>query len=123
MVKFTIPAKVKPLNSEATKKVYKTYLNRIAAFDLDSVEKVVENPEDVIKIIDVLVSVEDDVEKKKQEARIYYSALFFVLYEHPFLSDPENILRISFQRFRPKTTTGGEKWLPVQEFKNKSLKE
>jgi hypothetical protein len=118
MTKFVIPAKVKPLNSEATKKVYKTYLNRLSAFDIDSIEKVLANPEDTIQAIDILVAIEDDVEKKKQEARIYYSALFYVLYEHPFLSDPENILRLSFQRFRPKKTTSGEKWIPVNQFKN-----
>ena len=115
--KFTLPKKVKPV-SPATQKVYKTYLNRLAAFETDSVEKVLTNPEDTIQAIDILIAVEDELEKKKQEARIYYSALFFALYENPFLEDPENILRLSFQRFRPKSTSKGEKWVPVNQYKN-----
>jgi hypothetical protein len=115
--KFTLPEKVKPV-AVATKKVYKTYLNRLASFDIDSIEKVLTRPEDVIEVIDILIAVEDDLEKRKQEARIYYSALFFALYENPFLEDPENILRVSFQRFRPKSTSSGEKWVPISQYKN-----
>ena len=122
MSKFTLPENVKPV-SDSTEKVYKTHLNHLAARGFDSVQKVVANPEEVNTIIETLVKKVDDVEKRKQQARIYYSALFFVLYEHPFLNDPDNILRKGFHRFRPKTTTTGEKWLPVEVYKKKSSQE
>jgi hypothetical protein len=113
---FTLPAKVKPV-SAATAKVYKTYLNRLAAFDITSVGDILARPVEVNEVIEILASVEDDIEQKKQQARIYYSAVFYVLYENPFLEDPQNVLRLGFQRYRPKTTTSGEKWLPVDKYK------
>lgn len=112
---FTLPDTAKPLNSETTKKIYKRHLNRLAALDFDTIEKIVAAPEDVIQAIDLFVSFEKDKEKRKAEARVYYSAVFYVLYEHPFLKDPENILRISFQRFRPNL--GDKKWVPLEEYK------
>jgi len=115
---FTLPAKVKPV-SPATAKVYKTYLNRLAAFDITSVGDILTNPVDVNEAIEILASVEDDKEQKKQQARIYYSAVFFVLFENPFLEDPQNVLRLGFQRYRPKSTVSGEKWIPIDKFKKK----
>ena len=115
--KFTIPDNVKPV-SAASKKVYKTYLNRIAAFEIDSIEKVLLHPEDVNEVIDMLIHFEENLEQKKQQARIYYSAIFYVLYQHPFLEDPDNVLRMGFQRYRPGKTSSGEKWLPVEKFKS-----
>lgn len=118
---FTLPDSVKPV-AEASKKIYKTYLNRLAAFEIDSIEKILMYPDDVNQIIEVLVGFEDDLEKKKAEARIYYSAVFFVLYEHPILKDPENVLRLGFQRYRPATTKTGEKWVPVEVYKKNQEK-
>lgn len=113
---FTLPDSVKPV-ADKTKKIYKTYLNRLAAFEIDSMEKILMYPEDINQIVEMLVSFEEDEEKRKAEARIYYSAVFFVLYNHSSMKDPENPLRLGFQRYRPASTTKGEKWQSVEQYK------
>lgn len=116
--RFSLPEKVKPLKSKATERVYKTYLNRLALFDIDSVEKILMYPDDVVSIIKDICSMTDGEENAKQEARIYYSAVFFVLYGHPILEDPHNPLRLGFQACLPSKTSKGEDWKPSEQYKN-----
>lgn len=119
---FTIPSSVKPV-SASTARVYKTYLNRIAAFDIDSVEKILMYPEDVVTAIDFILEMEDGTEEVvKQTGRVYYSAVFYVLYGHPTLTDPENVLRLGFQKQMPSKTTSGDKWVSADSYKKSQQK-
>ena len=116
---FTLPPSVKPV-SAATARVYKSHLNRLAAFEIDSVEKILMYPDDVVTAIDLIVEMEDgDKEAVKHKARIYYSAVFFALYGHPLLSDPVNPLRLGFQKYMPSKTNTGEDWVSSEKFKAK----
>lgn len=117
---FTLPASVKPV-STSTAKLYKSHLNRLSAFGLDSVETILQNPEDVVTAIDLIMEMEDGtVEEVKHKARVYYSAVFYALYGQPLLSDPVNPLRLGFQKFAPSLTSTGEKWMTADKFKSQN---
>lgn len=108
---FQIPDTAKSV-SPTWKRTYNKYLNRIAEIsDIDTIDKVLADPHSVIDAIDLLILVEDDnSEKQKNEARVYYSALFYVLYGQPSLKEPNNIFRKNFHRFDP-TLSGGKTWV------------
>lgn len=107
---FQIPDTAKSV-SPTWKRTYGKYLNRIAEIsDIDTIQKVLKNPKTVIDAIDLLILVEDDLEKQKYQARVYYSALFYVLYGQPILKKQKNIFRKNFHRFNP-TLTGDKEWV------------
>ena len=70
----------KPL-SKVSIKIYKSLLNRLAQAEIDTKAKLVENPEEVISIIDFVV--EGEGEMANAEKRKYYSAIFYALDEYP----------------------------------------
>jgi hypothetical protein len=114
---FIVPDDAKPI-AAGTARNYKRYLNRIAMLSgIDTVDKVVEEPQSVIDAIDILIVMEDDKEKQKQEARVYYSALFYALFSHPILKTPDNIFRRNFHRFNPSKTSDGNTWKSVSDFR------
>ena len=113
---FTLPASVKPV-SPTTARVYKSHLNRLSAFGLDSIETILQNPEDVVTAIDLIMEMEDGtVEEVKHKARGYYSAVFYALYGQPLLTNPVNPLRLGFQKFAPNLTNKGEKWVSKDKY-------
>ena len=117
---FVMPEKVKPTVSAGTARVYKTHLNRLSEYGCDSVEYILKYPRDVVSIIESICEMEDGTpEEVKQTARVYYSAVFFVLYGHPMLSDPDNPLRRGFRKQSPSKTVSGDDWLPIEKFKAK----
>lgn len=113
---FSLPEKVKPV-APGTEKIYKLHLNRLAAFGVSSVEDILNDPVSVNETIEILTAFEDDDEKRKTSARLYYSSIFYVLYENPVLQNPKSILRQGFQRYPPSKTNNGEKWVSVEQFK------
>jgi hypothetical protein len=70
----------KPL-SKISIKIYKSLLNRLAQAEIDTKAKLIENPEEVITIIDFVVEGEGEV--ANSEKRKYYSAIFYALDEYP----------------------------------------
>jgi hypothetical protein len=67
--------------SKVTIKIYKSLLNRLAQAEIDTKKKLLENPEEVITIIDLVVEGEGEV--ANAEKRKYYSAIFYALDESP----------------------------------------
>lgn len=119
---FQIPptAKTVALN---TVKIYNRHLNRIAEISgVDTIEKIVERPEDVVDSIKLLVFMEDDETKRRASARIYFSAVFYVLFGHPYVSQPQNLLRKSFHEFDPTVSANNTKWVQLAAFKKMSPK-
>jgi len=67
--------------SKVSIKIYKSLLNRLAQAEIDTKEKLAENAEEVIAIIDFVVEGEGEV--ANAEKRKYYSAIFYALHEYP----------------------------------------
>lgn len=103
---FTLPPHPKPV-SATTAKIYKSYLNRLAILEIDSVEKIVSDPYDTVVAIDILTMMFDDEEERKKESRYYYSAVFYVLYGQPILKEPDNELRKGFAKNNPSVLKDG----------------
>lgn len=119
---FEIPATAKPVALN-TAKIYNRHLNHIAEISgVDTIAKIVSNPEDVIDSIKILILMEDDDVKRRAMARMYYSAIFYVLFGHPYLSRPNNILRKSFHEFDPTLTANNTKWVQLAAFKKNQAK-
>lgn len=119
---FQIPASAK-LVSLNTAKIYNRHLNRIAEISaVDTIEKIVQRPEDVVDSIKLLVFMEDDETKRRANARMYFSAVFYVLFGHPYVSQPQNLLRKSFHEFDPTLTANNTKWVQLAAFKKNQAK-
>ena len=108
---FTLPPTTKPV-SIATAKIYKTYLNRLSDLEIDNIQKILENPYDTVVAIDLLTLLFDDEEERKRESRLYYCAVFFVLYGQPILQEPDNELRKGFVKNNPSVIKDGVAWKP-----------
>lgn len=74
MVKFEIGPSTKSL-SDGTKKVYTSYLNKIAAKGYTTVDDLVKHQKEVVKFI--------DSHEKKQVKTLMYAAVFWMLHEKP----------------------------------------
>lgn len=64
-----------------TVKVYKKLLNRLAEAEIDTKDKLAENQEQVIVVIEAVVDADD--EDGRALKRQYYSAIFYALDEYP----------------------------------------
>lgn len=85
---FTLPAETKEGLSKSTMGVYKTRLNRIAEFGIDSLQKLLTKSRHTIRIINALVKRElisegktkEQIDKEKRQLRRnYLNAIFYVL--------------------------------------------
>lgn len=103
---FTLPPNPKPI-SATTAKTYKSYLNRLALLDIDSIEKIIQSPIDTVVAIEILTMMFDDEEERKSQARYFYSAVFYALYGQPILKDPHNELRKGFAKNNPSVLKDG----------------
>lgn len=121
-MEFYIPETAKSVAAN-TAKTYNRHLNKIAAISgVNTIDKVVQRPQDVVDSIKLLILMEDDETKKRASARVYYSAIFYVLFGHPYLSQPQNILRKSFHEYDPRTTAKNTPWVQLSAFKNNETK-
>lgn len=64
-----------------TVKIYKKLLNRLAEAEIDTKDKLAENQEQVIVVIEAVVDADD--EDGRALKRQYYSAIFYALDEYP----------------------------------------
>jgi len=118
-MEFRIPDTAKAV-AVNTAKVYRRHLNRIATVSgVDTVEKIVNDPKDVVYTISLLILLEPDEDKRKTLARIYYSAIFYAMAGHPYLSKPSNILRTSFHTYDPRESAKGTEWVKLAAYKKK----
>ena len=107
---FLIPDTAKEL-SKTTVKIYKSRLNKLAdVFDIDTIEKIVANPKPVVAAIHSLTDEIEDMESRKAERRMYFSAVFYVLHNQPILKVPDNPLRVAFAKNNPTLKEGN--WKP-----------
>lgn len=67
--------------SKATKKIYKSCLNQLSEFGIDTKEKLMKNQKKVIALLNELIEGDDDAARHKK--RVFYSAIFFALHEKP----------------------------------------
>lgn len=72
--------KGKPI-SKNTVKIYKKLLDRLADAEIDTKDKLAENQEQVIVVIEAVVDADD--EDGRALKRQYYSAIFYALDEYP----------------------------------------
>ena len=112
-MEFTLPNNVKTV-SVNTAKVYKTHLNHLATLGFDTDEKIAARAEEVVEAIDNIVAFQEDEEKAKHKARIYYSAIFYALYDHPMMKEKRNPLRNGFHKYDPSKTNEGESWKKIK---------
>ena len=72
--------------SKNTINVYKTYLNKLAKLGYDTIDKLIDNDNEIVKVINAS---SDDNTKR----RFYCSAIFFILYGNPYMSKPNAIYK------------------------------
>jgi hypothetical protein len=89
----------KPLAANSVKQ-YVKLLNAIASAEIDTKEKLIQNQEEVITLINLFVDGDD--EQKKFLKRQYYSAIFYALDEYH--NDLKKEYYEEFQRVKAKRT-------------------
>jgi len=77
MVKFTLPDEPTKTIADSTAKVYKSKLNALSALGFDSVKRIQDEPEEVIKAIKEITG-DGDTEKDRHARRTILSAIFWV---------------------------------------------
>lgn len=109
---FQLPDTVKPV-SPSTAKMYKSYLNKLSTKGLSSTHDILQNASSTVIAIENLTEHIEDTEKRKTEARRFYSAVFFALYGSSILQDPHNALRKGFAKNNPSINLkDGLPWKP-----------
>ena len=112
-MEFTLPANVKTVSTK-TAKLYQKHLNHLATLGFDTDEKIAAKAEEVVEAISNIVAFVDNEEEAKHKARVYYSAIFYALYDHPMLKEKRNPLRNGFHRYDPSKTDDGEPWQKIK---------
>lgn len=105
-----------------TKKLYKTKLNHLAKAGYADKQALLDNQDEVVKLVDELVK-RVPLERAAQEGRLYYSAIFAALHGDPLMSVPDNKFRKAFHSYDPTPREEGKKWLGVEEYKKKKAEE
>lgn len=67
--------------SAGSVKIYKKLLNRLSEGGFDTIASLVENPNQILTVIDLVVDGDED--KHRAEKRQYLSAIFYALEEMP----------------------------------------
>ena len=75
--RFILPSETTKIISVNTLKIYKSKLNKLANNGFNSVDSLIQNQIEVINLINNMVNGDED--KHRQEKRLIYSAIFFVL--------------------------------------------
>ena len=115
--------------SDSTLRAYKTKMNRLYKEGFQTVEDLVQRPEELVKTISKIVSpvkgevdgttdtvlTDKEEEQKRREGRIYFSAVFAVLHGHKYLEDQNNKLRVAYHTFT-STAPKPEGWKGFDEF-------
>ena len=113
--KFTFST-TKPL-TDATKKVYKAKLNKLAEQGFVTKDDLIANQDEVVKLVESLIADVPD-ERRAREGRLYFSAIFAAIHGDPLLDKPENPFRTAFRSYSPTTTVTGQTWMKLEDFKN-----
>jgi len=109
---FELPDTFQKELSPSTHKVYKRYLNNLAAAGIDTVKKLNKSRE-VIKAIKELTA-NDDAEKAKTQVRFYISAIFWVA------ALPKGGAYYKLYQKNLPAKAGDKVWLPKRDFDNAS---
>ena len=98
MGKFKIPEITSKTISTTTLKIYKSKLNIFASLGIDSREKLLErkNQKKICAIV-------EELHKNNSDARLHFSACFFVLADNP--NEDKEILYLEFQKYKDKLPT------------------
>ena len=109
---FELPDTFQKELAPSTHKVYKRYLNNLAAAGIDTVPKL-SKTRAVIKAIKELTA-NDDVEKAKTQVRFYISAIFWVA------ALPKGGAYYKLYQKNLPAKAGDKVWLPKRDFDNAS---
>ena len=69
--------------AKSSKKTYRTHLNKLSKEGYDTVQKLIDNDEEVVKVIKELYE-----DKSKREIRVMISAIFYILTDTEFIKSP-----------------------------------
>jgi hypothetical protein len=81
----------------SSRKTYRTHLNKLSKEGYDTVQKLIDNDEDVVKVIKELYE-----GKSKREIRVMISAIFYILCDTEFIKSP-NAYYAYFQELKEPT--------------------
>ena len=85
--------------AKSSQKTYKTHLNKLFKEGYDTVQKLIDNDEEVVKVIKELYE-----DKSKREIRVMISAIFYILCDTEFIKSP-NAYYDYFQSLKEPTYT------------------
>lgn len=89
----------KPLSKNSLK-IYKGMLNKLADAGFDTKEKLIQESELVIQLLDVIY--DEDTSSDKTEKRRYLSAIFYALDEYPL--EKKQLFYDEFQKCKEKAS-------------------
>jgi hypothetical protein len=69
--------------AKSSRKTYRTHLNKLSKEGYDTVQKLIDNDEEVVKVIKELYE-----DKSKREIRVMISAIFYILTDTEFIKSP-----------------------------------
>lgn len=67
--------------ANSTQKIYLQALNRLAIMEIDTRQKLMDNQELVVSVLDCIF--DEDTDKQRYEKRVYLSAIFWALHDEP----------------------------------------
>lgn len=111
---FELPDTFQKELSPSTHKVYKRYLNNLAAAGIDTVAKLSKSRAVIKAIKDLTAAYSEDPEKSKTLTRFYISAIFWVA---PL---PKNGPYYKLYQKNLPAKAGDKVWLPKRDFDNAS---
>ena len=99
-----MPFKFLPVSKDSTlakssRNLYRSLLNKLAKEDYDTIDKLIAEPKEVIKIIEELY-----IDKSKRDKRVIVSAIFYILCDTEFIKSP-NAYYEYFQGLKEPTYT------------------
>jgi len=111
---FELPDTFQKELAPSTHKVYKRYLNNLAAAGIDTVPKLSKSREVIKAIKELTAAYSDDVEKAKTQVRFYISAIFWVA------ALPKGGAYYKLYQKNLPAKAGDKVWLPKRDFDNAS---
>ena len=110
-MRFTLPDEPVKIIADSTAKVYKSKLNALSAMGFDSVKRIQDEPEEVIKAIKEITG-DGDSEKDRHTRRTILSAIFWIA-EMPV----KNAYHTYWQKCLPPVNDStGKRWVKKSSY-------
>lgn len=106
--------------SDGTARVYKSKLNKLVPYGFTKTQDLIDKALLVIETITYkLTNNITPEDKQRTERRLYYSAIFYALHDHPTYLKRPTLYQKYFHQSDPKENANGEPWVKLADFRAK----